>query len=40
MLLISLGYPTNKAREALKQIPSKIKKVEDRIKEALKILGK
>ncbi len=38
--LISLGYPTNKAREALKQIPSKIKKVEDRIKEALKILGK
>jgi len=38
--LISLGYPAGKAREALKQIPSKIKKVEDRIKEALKILGK
>ena len=38
--LISLGYPANKAREALKQIPSKIKKVEDRIKEALKTLGK
>ncbi len=38
--LISLGYPTNKAREALKQVSSKIKKVENRIKEALKIIGK
>ncbi|MBU1177180.1 MAG: Holliday junction branch migration protein RuvA [Patescibacteria group bacterium] len=38
--LISLGYPVGKAREALKQVSGKIKKVEDRIKEALRIIGK
>lgn len=38
--LAGLGYPNSAAREALKQVPDKIKKVEDRIKEALKILGK
>ncbi len=38
--LISLGYSTSKAREALKQVPGKIKEIGGRIKEALKILGK
>ncbi len=38
--LIGLGYTNHQVREALKQIPSKVKKVEDRIKQALKILGR
>lgn len=38
--LVSLGYASNNAREALKQVSEKTKRVEDRIKEALKILGK
>jgi Holliday junction DNA helicase RuvA len=37
--LISLGYSINQAREALRQVPEKVKGVEKRIKEALKILG-
>jgi len=38
--LVGLGYPIFKAREALKNVPASVKKMEDRIKEALKILGK
>lgn len=38
--LVSLGYTNHQAREALKQVPAKIKGVENKIKEALKILGK
>ncbi|MAF20375.1 MAG: Holliday junction branch migration protein RuvA [Parcubacteria group bacterium] len=38
--LIGLGYTNHQVREALKQIPSKVKKVEDRVKQALKLLGK
>jgi len=38
--LVSLGYTSRQASEALKQVSSKVKKVEDRIKQALKILGK
>ena len=38
--LVSLGYSSRQAREALKQVPAKVKEVENRIKEALKILGK
>lgn len=38
--LVSLGYTSRQAREALEQIPEKIKGVGSRIKEALKILGK
>ena len=38
--LVSLGYTSNQARAALDKVPGKIKEVEDRIKEALKILGK
>jgi len=38
--LISLGYSPQQARGALNQVPGKVKEVENRIKEALKILGK
>jgi len=38
--LVSLGYTSGQSREALKQVPGKVKGVEKRIKEALKILGK
>ena len=38
--LISLGYGDRQSREALKQVPAKVKKIEDRVKEALKILGR
>jgi Holliday junction DNA helicase RuvA len=38
--LVSLGYTSQQAREALKQVPTRIKEVENRIKEALRILGK
>ena len=38
--LMSLGYKLNEAREALKKIPEDIKEVGQKIKEALKILGK
>jgi Holliday junction DNA helicase RuvA len=37
--LVALGYTNHQAREALKQVPNKVKEVEDRIKGALKILG-
>lgn len=38
--LTSLGYKLPEAREALKKIPKEIDKIEDKIKEALKLLGK
>jgi len=38
--LISLGYTSRQANQALKQVPTKVKEVENRIKEALRILGK
>jgi holliday junction DNA helicase RuvA len=38
--LVSLGYSRNQAREALRQVPEKIKGPEKRIKEALRLLGK
>ncbi len=38
--LVSLGYSSRQAREALKQVAGKIKGTTNRIKEALKILGK
>jgi len=38
--LISLGYTGRQAGEALRKVPAKVKKIEDRVKEALKILGK
>jgi len=38
--LISLGYSSRQAREALGKVPSKVKSIEDRIKQALKTLGK
>jgi len=38
--LRSLGYSYSEAREALKQVSSKISGTQDRVKESLKILGK
>jgi len=38
--LVSLGYSKYQAHDALKKVPTKVKEIEDRIKEALKILGK
>jgi len=38
--LVALGYKIYEAREALKQVPETIKGVENRVKEALKRLGK
>lgn len=38
--LVGLGYTTHQAREALREVPSKVKNIEDRIKQALKLLGK
>jgi Holliday junction DNA helicase RuvA len=38
--LQSLGYSLNEAREALKQVPREIQGTNNRLKEALKILGK
>ncbi len=38
--LVSLGYTNHQARESLKQVSGKIKGTTNRIKEALKILGK
>lgn len=38
--LVSLGYTKYQASDALKQVPMKVKEIENRIKEALKILGK
>jgi len=38
--LVALGYKVYEAREAVKQLPAGIKSVEERVKEALKRLGK
>ncbi len=38
--LVSLGYTKYQAADALKQVSTKVKEIENRIKEALKILGK
>jgi len=38
--LISLGYKVQEAREAVKKLPKDIEGVENRVKEALKLLGK
>ncbi len=38
--LVSLGYTIRQAREALEQVSAKIKGAGNRVKEALKILGK
>ncbi len=38
--LRSLGYSQNEAREAVKMIPSEIKEVNEKLKEALKTLGR
>jgi len=38
--LTKLGYPLNKAREVIKMIPEEIKGTKNKLKEALKILGK
>lgn len=38
--LVSLGYSRYQASEVLKKIPSKVKEVENRVKEALKMLSK
>jgi len=38
--LISLGYKTKEAREVLKKVPKEVKGVENRVKEALKLLAK
>ncbi|MBU1563574.1 Holliday junction branch migration protein RuvA [Patescibacteria group bacterium] len=37
--LVSLGYSNYQANQALKQVPVKVKEIENRIKEALRILG-
>jgi len=38
--LVVLGYKISEAREAIKQVPANIKGVENRVKEALRSLGK
>ncbi|MEK7160540.1 MAG: helix-hairpin-helix domain-containing protein, partial [Patescibacteria group bacterium] len=38
--LVVLGYKVYEAREALKQVPLEIKGVENKVREALKRLGK
>lgn len=40
MALVNLGFPKNLAKEAVSKIPEQIQKTEEKIKEALKILGK
>jgi len=38
--LVSLGYSQTQARHALEKVPAKIKEIENRVKEALKNLGR
>jgi Holliday junction DNA helicase RuvA len=38
--LVALGYSTTQAREALSHVPAEIKNISDRVKEALKNLGR
>jgi holliday junction DNA helicase RuvA len=38
--LVSLGYPANEAREALREVGKEVVGASDRVREALKVLGK
>lgn len=38
--LMSLGYKLKQSRETLKKVPDKVKGVENRVREALKLLGR
>jgi Holliday junction DNA helicase RuvA len=38
--LVSLGFPKQKALQALKEIPAGLEKTEEKVKEALKLLGR
>jgi Holliday junction DNA helicase RuvA len=38
--LVSLGFPKQRALQALKEIPASFEKTEEKVKEALKILGR
>ena len=38
--LVSLGYSRRQASDALKKVPSKVKEIENRVKQALKALSK
>lgn len=38
--LVGLGYSSRQAADVLKRVPAKIKRVEDRIKQALKLLSR
>jgi len=38
--LMSLGYKLQEAREAIKKVPEEIEGIENRVREALKLLGK
>ena len=38
--LVSLGYSPSQAKEALKEVPPTLKDARDRVREALKLLGK
>ena len=38
--LVALGYKLTEAREALRKIPEEVKEVGEKVKQALKILGK
>jgi len=38
--LVGLGYSVSEAREALKKVSENVEKIEDRVKEALKLLGR
>jgi Holliday junction resolvasome RuvABC DNA-binding subunit len=40
MALVNLGFNRQKVKEALSKIPQEIKDAEEKIKEALKIIGK
>lgn len=39
-VLVGLGYPRRQVREILNNLPSNIKKIEERIREALRLLSK
>lgn len=39
-VLVGLGYPRRQVREILNNLPSEIKKIEERIREALRLLSK
>jgi Holliday junction resolvasome RuvABC DNA-binding subunit len=38
--LVTLGYRISEAREAIKQVPLEVRGVENRVREALRRLGK